>query len=265
MEIILKAIILGIIQGLAEFLPISSSGHIELGKALFNANFGEDNLSFSILVHGATVLSTIVVFRKDIIEIIRDLFEFKWNESTKFVIYILISMLPVLLVGLFLKDWLEGFFNGKILFVGCMLLFTGILLLVTTLKHVNHEHLSNGKAFLIGIAQAVAVLPGISRSGATIATGLLLGVQKDKIARFSFLMVIPPILGAMLLDGKDLLETGFTSELSLPALAGGFIAAFITGLIACNWMIRIVKKGKIQYFAYYCFLAGILAILSTCF
>lgn len=259
MEDIIKSIVLGIVQGLAEFLPVSSSGHIELFKAIFNVDFGEDNLLFTSIIHGATVLSTIVVFRKDIVEIVKDLFKFELNANTKFVLYILISMLPVLVVGLFFKDFVEQFFNQNILLVGCMLLFTGILLLLTKYISGKAKALNYGNAFLIGIAQAIAVLPGISRSGATISTGLLLGIDKAKMAKFSFLMVIPPILGAMLLDLKDFAEQS-TSTISTSELLGGFLGAFITGLLACQLMIKIVKQGKIQYFAYYCFLVGSIAI-----
>lgn len=260
MEAIIKSILLGIVQGLAEFLPVSSSGHIELFKSMFNVDFGEDNLLFTTLIHGATVLSTILIFRKEIVEIIKDLFQFELNESTKFVLYILVSMLPVLLVGLFFKDFVESFFNQNLLLVGFMLLLTGGLLLLTQFVNTKEKDLSYQSSFIIGLAQAIAVLPGISRSGSTIATGLLLGIDKTKMAKFSFLMVIPPILGAMLLDLKDFAEGTTHNSISTPELAGGFIAAFITGLVACNWMIKIVKQGKIQYFAYYCFVVGILAI-----
>ena len=260
MEEIIKSILLGIVQGLAEFLPVSSSGHIELFKALFHVDFGKDNLLFTSLIHGATVLSTIIIFRKDILEIIKDLLKFELNESTKFALYILVSMLPVLVVGLFFKDFVESFFNQNLLLVGFMLLLTGFLLLLTKFVNVKAKELTYGSAFLIGISQAIAVLPGISRSGSTIATGLLLGIDKSKMAKFSFLMVIPPILGAMLLDLKDFAEGASVNSISTPELAGGFIAAFLTGLVACNWMIKIVKQGKIQYFAYYCFVVGLLAI-----
>ena len=260
MEDIIKSIILGIVQGLAEFLPVSSSGHIELFKNMFNVDFGEDNLLFTTLIHGATVLSTIIIFRKDILEIIKDLLKFELNESTKFALYILVSMLPILVVGLFFKDFVESFFNQNLLLVGFMLLLTGFLLLLTKFVNAKAKELTYGSAFLIGISQAIAVLPGISRSGSTIATGLLLGIDKAKMAKFSFLMVIPPILGAMLLDLKDFAEGSSVNSISTPELAGGFIAAFLTGLVACNWMIKIVKQGKIQYFAYYCFVVGLLAI-----
>ena len=260
MEEIIKSILLGIVQGLAEFLPVSSSGHIELFKSIFNVDFGEDNLLFTSLIHGATVLSTIIVFRKDIVEIIKDLLKFELNDNTKFALYILVSMLPVLVVGLFFKDYVESFFNGNLLLVGFMLLLTGFLLLLTKYVKAKEKELSYSSAFLIGISQAIAVLPGISRSGATISTGLLLGIDKSKMAKFSFLMVIPPILGAMLLDLKDFAEGESISGITSGELIGGFVAAFLTGLVACNLMIKIVKQGKIQYFAYYCFVVGILAV-----
>jgi undecaprenyl-diphosphatase len=262
-ELILKAIILGIIQGLTEFLPVSSSGHIELGKVLFNADFKEDNLTFSIIVHAATMLSTVVVFRKDIQEILLSILKFEWNENTKFASLILISMIPVLFVGLFFKDFVESFFDGKIIFVGFMLLITAALLFSTTFVKNNEESITPIKSFIIGVAQAIAVLPGISRSGATIATGLLLKVNKDKMAKFSFLMVIPPILGATLLDVKKLFEaTPSANSIEPLVLIAGFIASFITGLFACTIMIKIVKQGKIQYFAYYCLVVGIIAIAT---
>lgn len=277
MELLFKAIILGIIQGLTEFLPVSSSGHIEIGKALFNADFQEDNLTFTIIVHIATVLSTMVVFRNDILSIFKSLLAFpKLNklpkaekkqveEDLKFSGFILISMIPVLIVGLFFKDFVEQFFDGNLPFVGLMLLFTGALLLSTSIIKQNTENLSPLKSFIIGIAQAIAVMPGISRSGATIATGLLLKVDKAKMARFSFLMVIPPILGMLLLDVKKMFSTdgGYTTEPIV--LMAGFIAAFFTGLLACTLMIEIVKKGKIQYFAYYCFIVGLIAISTLWF
>jgi undecaprenyl-diphosphatase len=266
MELVIKAIILGIVQGLTEFLPVSSSGHIELGKALFNADFKEDNLTFSIIVHAATVLSTIVVFRKDIFEILKSVFTFKWDENTRFATMILISMVPVFFVGVLLKDFIEQFFDGRIVFVGAMLLITAVLLYSTTMVKESGSEITPVKSFLVGIAQAIAVLPGISRSGATIATGLLLKIDKSIMARFSFLMVIPPILGATLLDMKKLAENGTEAYSVEPlVLISGFIAAFITGLFACTIMIKIVREGKIQYFSYYCALVGLLAIATAWF
>jgi len=261
---VLEAIILGIIQGLTEFLPVSSSGHIEIGKYLFGLR-GDEDLTFSIVVHAATVLSTLVVFRKDIIEIIKDLLKFEWNDSARFVTNILISMIPVFIIGIFFKDAIESLFTTNILLVGCMLLITGALLLLTSIKPFQENDITKKDAFIIGIAQAFAALPGVSRSGATIATGLLLGVDRNKIARFSFLMIIVPILGITFLDLRELLSSDAQVTGSMLPLLGGFIAAFFVGLMACSWMIDIVRKGKITYFAYYCFLVGGLAIASSIF
>lgn len=260
----IEAIILGIIQGLTEFLPVSSSGHLVLGEAILQTGT-KDNLAFTVIVHFATVLSTVVIFRKEIFEIIRDLFEFRMNDSTKYVILILISMIPVFLVGLFLKDQVEALFEGKILMTGLMLIVTGLVLFITLWSPPTHKRLSPFKALLIGIAQAIAVLPGISRSGTTISTALLLGVDRTKATKFSFLMVIPPIFGIMLIDGKEMFEQHSAGSLSIDPLVilAGFFAAFITGLFACKAMVAIVKKGKLQYFAYYCFAIGITAILFS--
>ena len=257
---VIEAIILGIVQGLTEFLPVSSSGHIVLGEALLNTQSG-DNLLFAVMVHLATVLSTLVVFYKDILLLLKGLLKFEWNEEAKFALNIFVSMLPVLMVGLFFKEEVEQYFNGRIVFVGAMLLLTGLLLLVTMFATKKTNPLKPISAFLIGIAQAIAVLPGISRSGATIATGLILGINKAEIARFSFLMVVPPIMGAALLDFKDYMEQPLAHSHGGMSLMAGFIAAFLTGLFACKWMIEIVKKGKIQYFAYYCFAVGLITIL----
>ena len=262
---ILKALILGIVQGLAEFLPISSSGHIELGKAVLDLQFDEEeNLLFTVVVHLATVLSTIVVFRKDILEVLKGLFQFKWNEETQFSAKILLSMLPVAIVGVFFKDNVEALFNGNIAFVGFMLWVTAFLLFLTyfvSKRAESEKKVGFVDAILIGLAQAVAVLPGISRSGSTIATGLLLGVDKTKIARFSFLMVLLPIIGIAILDLKDYVESGASSGSDSMMLIVGFIGAFLAGWAACTWMINIVKKGKLTYFALYCFIVGAIAII----
>lgn len=258
----LEALILGIIQGLTEFLPVSSSGHLEIGSYILGIQ-SKDNLLFSIVVHGATALSTIVVFRKDILAILIDIFKFQWNESTEFALKIIISIVPVGIVGVFFEDQVEAFFGGKILLVGSMLLFTGLLLSFTFFKKSNTGDINYVKAFLIGLAQAIAIMPGISRSGTTIAVALLLGVDKVKATRFSFLMVLIPIIGAMLLKVKDLIETPeLASDISGITLATGFLAAFIAGLMACTWMIAIVKRGKLIYFAIYCFIVGLIAILA---
>ncbi len=258
---ILESIILGIIQGLTEFLPVSSSGHIELGKAFLDVRT-KDNLLFSIVVHGATALSTIVVFRKDIVALIRGaLFSLQWNEEKDFIAKIALSMLPVAIVGVLFEEQIESFFSGKIIFVAIMLLITGVLLGITYFMKNNDGSVSYWKAIVIGIAQAIAILPGISRSGATIATALILGVNKEKATRFSFLMVLVPILGAVLIKTLKLIKTPEMSEdISPIVLLAGFIVAFITGILACNWMVRIVKKGKLIYFALYCFVVGILVI-----
>lgn len=257
----LEALILGIIQGLTEFLPVSSSGHLELGKAILGVN-AEKSLIFTVVVHGATVLSTIVVFYQDIWNLIKGLFAFRWNEETKYIVKIIVSMIPVLILGLWFKDEIEGFFTGNVLFVGCMLLVTSLLLASTYIIKNNNRKISFLDALVIGIAQAVAVLPGISRSGATISTGLLLGNKKANIARFSFLMVLIPIIGANLKDIADGEATAAGGVGVMPLLIG-FLAAFISGLLACKWMIGIVKKGKLIYFAIYCFIIGVTAIVIT--
>ena len=258
---LIEAIILGIVQGLTEFLPVSSSGHLELGAAFLNIQNG-DNLTFAIVVHGATALSTIIVFRKDIWQIIKDTLRFQWNQSTSFVVNIIISMIPVGLVGIFFEDQVESLFGGRIVMVACMLVITGLLLTSTYLIGGQRGKVTPLKAFLIGIAQAFAILPGISRSGATISAGLLLGVEKSMVTRFSFLMVLPPILGATLLKVKEVMEAPPSEGLLPPdVLIAGFISAFLAGVLACNWMIRIVRKGRLIYFAIYCFLLGIGVIL----
>jgi undecaprenyl-diphosphatase len=253
---IIEAIILGIIQGLTEFLPVSSSGHIELGKYFLGVET-TDNLLFSIIVHGATALSTIIVFRKDILIIVKDLFAFAWNESTQFSAKILLSMIPVGVIGVLFEDRIEALFGGQITLVASMLLFTGVLLGFTYFAKNTSGDISFGKAIIVGLAQAVAILPGISRSGSTIATGLLLGIDKEKMTRFSFLMVLPPIIGATLLKVKDYLGAPeIASDISATALALGFLSAFVAGIIACTWMVNIVKRGKLIYFAIYCLILG---------
>jgi undecaprenyl-diphosphatase len=260
---VFEAFILGIVQGLTEFLPVSSSGHIELGKAILNINTS-DNLLFSIVVHGATALSTVVVFRKTIFELLKGVLEFKNNESLHYTLKIILSMIPVGIVGVFFEDEIESFFTGNVLFVGSMLIVTAVLLTITYFFKNTNKDVSYGRAIIIGMAQAVAILPGISRSGATISTALILGVDKEKATKFSFLMVLLPILGATLLKVKDYFETpSIAGGISSFALIVGFLAAFISGLLACTWMIRIVKSGKLIYFAYYCFAIGIISIIIS--
>lgn len=253
----LQALVLGLLQGLTEYLPVSSSGHLTIGSYLFGLN-GEDNLAFTVVVHVATVLSTLVVLWKEIDWILKGLFKFRMNDETKYFINILISMIPVGIVGVFFKDQVEEVFGSGLLIVGCMLLVTAALLVFSYYARPRQrENISPLHAFIIGLAQAVAVLPGLSRSGSTIATGLLLGNKKEKLAQFSFLMVIPPILGEALLDVVKGLkgEEAFGGIDALPLIVG-FVAAFVSGCIACKWMINIVKKGKLVWFGVYCAIAG---------
>ena len=259
---ILNSIILGIIQGLTEFLPVSSSGHLELGKALLgDHSVPEESLLFTVVLHFATALSTIVVFRKDIGSILGGLLKFQWNDDLQFAVKIGISMIPAVIIGLLFEDQLEQLFNGNILFVGCMLIVTAILLFLADKAKNTGKKVSFGNAFVIGISQAIAMLPGISRSGATISTSVLLGNDKSKAARFSFLMVIPLIFGKI---AKDLLSGELTSEgHNMTALSVGFSAAFISGILACTWMIKLVKNSKLSYFAVYCILVGLIAIITS--
>lgn len=253
----IEALLLGILQGLTEFLPVSSSGHLELGKILMGIE-SKESLMFTVVVHGATVLSTIVVFWKDIVKLFKGFFAFKWNFEMQYIVKIVISMIPVLIVGLFFKDFVEQFFSGNLLFVGSMLLITAFILALTYYYKPKEKDITFLDSLIIGIAQAIAVLPGISRSGSTIATGLLLGNKKENIARFSFLMVLAPIIGANILDLSDTATT-FNGVGILP-LTVGFFAAFLSGLAACKWMINIVKKGKLIYFAVYCAIVGSTAL-----
>ena len=255
----LDALLLGIIQGLTEFLPVSSSGHLELGKAILgDTSLPSESLLFTVVVHFATALSTIVVYRKDIAEIFKGLFQFKWNDDLKFSLKIILSMMPAAIVGVLFDDEIEALFNGNILFVGFMLIFTALLLWLADKARDTQKNVSFPNAFTIGVAQAIAILPGISRSGATISTAVLLGIDKTKAARFSFLMVVPLILGKIAKDimGGDLTATSQNNTV----LIIGFVSAFIAGLIACTWMIKIVKKSKLSYFAIYCLIVGLIAI-----
>ena len=265
----LQALLLGILQGIAEFLPISSDGHLELGKALLKVE-GADNLLFTLVVHGATVLATLFVFWREIMRLLKGTFKFKMNEETQFVIKLIISMLPVLIVCFFMMDWVESFFNGDIAFVGYMELLTAAFLFAGHFlgKRQLSKPLTYGNSFILGIAQAMAVMPGLSRSGTTIATGMMLGIDKKKLAEFSFLMVIVPIIGA---NAKEMLDlnsaapeagvASLTAGVGALELIVGFIAAFVTGLFACSWMINMVKKGKLIWFAIYCVVVGLAAII----
>ena len=257
----IQALLLGILQGLTEFLPVSSSGHLEIGHNLLGIK-STNNLHFAIVVHLATVLSTLVVFRKDILNLLKDLLKFQWNESTIYVSKLVFSSIPVLILGLFFKEEIEKLFTGNLVLVGSMLISTALLLALTHYVKKGIGKITFAKAFVIGIAQAFAVLPGISRSGATIATGLLLQTKKDEIARFSFLMVLIPIIGAAFLDIVGG-EISSNENIELIPLLIGFLTAFFSGLLACSWMIKIIKRGKLIYFAVYCFIIGLIAIFAA--
>lgn len=257
----IDAIILGVIQGLTEFLPVSSSGHLELGKAILGDNsVPEESLLFTVVLHFATALATVVVFRKDILALLKGIFSFKWNEETQFASKIILSMIPAVIIGLFFEEQLEAMFNGNIILVGFLLVVTGLLLFLAGRAKNTGKDITWKDAAIIGVSQAVAMLPGISRSGATISTSVLLGNDRSKAARFSFLMVVPLIFGKI---AKDLLsgDLSFEQNASMPLLFG-FIAAFVTGVIACTWMISLVRKAKLHYFSYYCFVVGVIAIVA---
>lgn len=260
----LQALVLGIVQGLTEYLPVSSSGHLAIGSNLFGIE-GEENLAFTVLVHVATVCSTLVVLWKEIDWILKGLFKFEMNAETKYFLNIVVSMIPIGIVGVFFKDAVEEVFGSGLLIVGCMLLLTATLLIFSYFaKPRQREHISMKDAFIIGLAQACAVMPGLSRSGSTIATGLMLGNKKESLAQFSFLMVIPPILGEALLDVLKMAkgDDAFGDISALP-LVVGFVAAFVSGCVACKWMINIVKKGKLVWFGVYCAIAGAVTIICS--
>ena len=270
----LEALVLGILQGLTEYLPVSSSGHLAIGSALFDVK-AEENMMFTVAVHVATVLSTLVVLGAEVWRLLRGTFARPaggsglgyLNPEQRYVLNIVVSMIPIGVVGVFFKDQVEKIFGQGLLVVGCCLLLTALLLAFSYYARPRQrETISLRDAFIIGLAQALAVLPGLSRSGTTIATGLMLGNKKASMAQFSFLMVIPPILGEALLDVREALESGVGAAfngLSVSALAVGFVAAFVSGVVACKWMINIVSKGKLIYFAWYCLAAGILTIILS--
>jgi undecaprenyl-diphosphatase len=260
----ISAFLLGLIQGLTEFLPVSSSGHIELGKALFNVDLeAQEGLLFTLVVHAATALSTVVVFRKDIAQILGGLLQFQSNEASRFSFKIILSMIPAVIVGLFLEEYITLLFEGNLMLVGSMLLLTALILFIANRIPAQENNIRYWKALMLGCIQAIAILPGISRSGATISSALLLGIDREKAARFSFLMVLPLIFGSMaksLLDAEGVL---FTGSYSAPIL--GFLTAFIFGIIACRWMIALVKKSRLNYFAWYCAIVGSIALLYELF
>lgn len=256
------ALLFGVVQGLTEFLPVSSSGHLQILNELFHCGTGEESLLFTVVVHAATVCSTIVAFRKEIFDLLAGLFRFKWNAETEYVAKIIVSMIPIMVVGLFFKDYVEELFGSGIFVVGCALLVTAALLAFAYYaKPRQRESISFKDALVIGISQAIAVIPGLSRSGTTISTGLLLGDKKEQVARFSFLMVLIPILGEAFLEliGG---EIGAVA-ISVTSLIIGFISAFVTGYAACRWMINIVQKGKLIYFAYYCLVVGAIIVITN--
>ena len=260
----IQALILGLVQGLTEYLPVSSSGHLAIGSYLFGLE-GEENLAFTVAVHVATVLSTLVILWKEIDWIFRGLFKCEMNDETRYVINIIISMIPVGIVGVFFKDTVEEIFGSGLVIVGCMLLVTAALLTFSYFAKPRQKSTIGWRdALIIGIAQACAVMPGLSRSGSTIATGLLLGNKKETLAQFSFLMVIPPILGEALLDVVKAVkgEEAFGGIDVLP-LTVGFLAAFVSGCLACKWMINIVKNGKLIYFGIYCAIAGVVTLICS--
>ena len=255
-----ESLILGIIQGLTEFLPVSSSGHLEIGKAILGNQFeAKESLVFTIILHAATALSTVFVFRKDILEIIKGLFNTQNNEARIFSLKIILSMIPATFVGLFFEDQIASLFNENLLLVGAMLLVTAALLFLADRAKETENGITYSNATVIGVVQAVAILPGISRSGATIATAVLLGLDRQKAARFSFLMVLPLIFGSM---AKSILDfQGAEQNLEWMPLTVGFIGAFITGVIACQWMIALVKKSQLKYFSVYCIVVGSIALV----
>jgi undecaprenyl-diphosphatase len=260
----IEALILGIIQGLTEYLPVSSSGHLAIGANLFGIE-GSENLAFTILVHVATVMSTLFILWREIVWLVYGVLKFKMNDEMRYFINILVSMIPVGIVGVFFKDYVEEIFGSGLLIVGIMLLVTAALLTFSYYARPRQkEKISLKDAFIIGIAQACAVMPGLSRSGSTIATGLLLGNKKEKLAQFSFLMVIPPILGEALLDTmKAAKGVDVFGDIGVVPLVVGFVAAFISGCLACKWMIDIVKKGKLIYFGIYCAIVGVVTIVCS--
>lgn len=260
----IEAIILGIVQGLTEFLPVSSSGHLELAKVLFGDNsIPKESLTFTVVLHFATALSTLVIFRKDVWQIIKGLFQFKMNEEFIFSVKIIISMVPAVIIGLLFEVELEAFFNRNVLLVGFMLLITGLLLFLADKAKNTNKNVSYNNAFIIGISQAIAMLPGISRSGATISTSVLLGVDRTRAARFSFLMVVPLIFGKV---AKDFASGSINfSDENFGVMSAGFLAAFIAGLLACKWMITLVRNSKLYYFSIYCFLVGAISITYAYF
>jgi undecaprenyl-diphosphatase len=255
-----EAIILGLIQGLTEFLPVSSSGHLEIAKSLFHVN-PESSFFFTVAVHGATVLSTIAVFWKEIMDLFTSSLKFRRNDESAYVLKIILSMIPVGIAGILLKDPIERLFNGNLVFIGLMLLITSLILAAAHFMKKGDRKIGFRDAFIIGIAQAIAVIPGISRSGSTIATGLMIGNRKEEVAKFSFLMVLIPVLGANFLEfWSGDVNTGGTN---IMVILAGFVTAFISGYAACKWMISLVKKSKLIWFSLYCAMVGLACVIFS--
>ncbi|MFI3331295.1 MAG: undecaprenyl-diphosphate phosphatase [Rikenellaceae bacterium] len=255
-----EAAFLGAIQGLTEFLPVSSSGHLELASFFLGIQ-EPSNLQFTMAVHGATVLSTLVVFWGEIMQILKGVFRFKLNDETVFAVNILVSLVPILFVGLFFKDAIEGLFTSNIRLVGVMLCVTAVLLLFVNGRNKGVRKITPKSAFIMGIAQAFAVLPGISRSGATISTGLMMGLEPKATAKFSFLMVLVPIIGMNILELFKMEQAG--ASVGSVNLIVASLTAFITGVLACKWMIKLVQKGNFFYFGVYCLIMGMIAIVLS--
>ncbi len=261
----LEALILGLLQGLTEFLPVSSSGHLELGGVLFGLEDPHDFFTFNIIVHGATFLSVVFVFWRDIISLITNFFRFKWNPEMRFALLLLASAIPTAIVGLLFEEQIESIFEGRVAFIGFMLLITATLLFLTRFVPKNDKDVKLKSALIIGIAQTIAILPGISRSGATISTALFFGIERSKAIRFSFLMVLIPIFGANLLKILRMSEEVGSASMDMAPMIIGAVSAFIAGVIACRWMLSIVRRGKIEYFSIYCLIVGITAIIIGSF
>ena len=261
MEII-KSILLGIVQGLTEFLPISSSGHLEIFKVILGFETGlNNNILFTLILHLATSFSVIVVYWNDINKIFKSIFSIKKDENTYFFSLILISIFPAGIVGFLLEENISNLFDGNIILVGSMLLFTSIILFVSDFKIKTTNKLDYVKSFFVGVSQALAIIPGISRSGLTICSSVLMGVNRELAAKFSFLMVLPLIFGSFL---KILIfdEIIFNQEI-ISSYVFGFLSAFISGIFACKWMIVIVKKSKMKYFSLYCLAIGLICIFFS--
>lgn len=265
---LVKSAVLGIVQGLTEFLPVSSSGHLEIAKYLMaDDRVGQQSLMMTIVLHFATALSTIVIFRREVTKILIGLFKFQKNAELMFCLKIGISLFPAAIVGVLLKDEIEALFEKQLLLIGCMLLLTGVLLLLADRAQTTDKPVGLFSALLIGISQAIAILPGLSRSGATISTSVLLGIDREQAARFSFLMVVPLIFGKIGLDVIGAWRDGepFAAPGEAMPLAVGFVTAFLTGIFACGWMIKLVKSSKLSYFSIYCFVLAALVIAESCF